>query len=341
VSNATQFSGSNTYIPSLESTGLVIQYIQDPKRFQLNEYTGLRKVDKDTGRYIFIDPDEAARVVNTQDFIWPDGDAADGADGNWNTGEHDFRTYRTERYRFPFSLGSKAVDQAAWDIIAQHAQAQANRMMVHRTLLVYNALSNASWGSHDASATALGGGKWDAGTSTNPYFFQGLVTAAEAILKDTNGMVRIEDLQLILTADDARKVAASAEIRDYMKGSPYALPVLEGKEFSAQWGLPPYYAGVKIIVETSIRVSSHKKAARSADFIFTPATSFLVGRPEGFGGQGAGTTFNTVTIFAYEDVTVETKYDPDNRRHVGRVVTDIVPVVTATATGHKVTAITS
>jgi hypothetical protein len=38
-------------------------------------------------------------------------------------------------------------------------------------------------------------------------------------------------------------------------------------------------------------------------------------------------------MFAYEEMTVETKNDSDNRRTIGRVVENLVPKVVAPASG--------
>ena len=50
-------------------------------------------------------------------------------------------------------------------------------------------------------------------------------------------------------------------------------------------------------------------------------------------------TFSTITCFEYENMTAETKDDPDNRRVKGRVVDDIDVEMTASASGYLITAV--
>jgi hypothetical protein len=47
----------------------------------------------------------------------------------------------------------------------------------------------------------------------------------------------------------------------------------------------------------------------------------------------SGPTYSTVTLFAYEEMTVETMKDQNNRLTTSRVTDDMVSVVTAPAAG--------
>ena len=63
-------------------------------------------------------------------------------------------------------------------------------------------------------------------------------------------------------------------------------------------------------------------------------------RPEGLMGSEGVADFATCQIFSYEDMTVETKKDPDNRREQGRIVDDFDVQVVAPASGFLMTSCT-
>ena len=49
-------------------------------------------------------------------------------------------------------------------------------------------------------------------------------------------------------------------------------------------------------------------------------------------------SFSTFTVFLKEEMTVESKHDRDNRRHLGRVVNDFAAKTVAPITGFLFTA---
>lgn len=342
MTNAIVFSGSSTYVPSLEASGgLIVNFSRNPSKFALNNYIGIRKVERDVGLYTYIDPDESARVINIQDHVWNDGNDAP-AQGKAETSEFTFKQYNTTRYAYPVTLGYKTVSQASWDLIAQHAAVMAAKAMTARTIRVLNALANASWGSNTDTATNVGGGLWGSATTTNLYIQKSIQSMVQTVHKGTNGVVGIDDLQLVINPAVAQVMSQTDEIHQYMKSSPFALPVLEGRQFSAMWGIPMYYAGVKIVVEDTVKVTSRKTATRSASYALDSNTAYLIGRPEGLNsGNGVGPTFNTVTLFAFTEFEVEARDDPNNRRHEMRVVEDTAEVVTAPISGYYLTHVTS
>ena len=62
--------------------------------------------------------------------------------------------------------------------------------------------------------------------------------------------------------------------------------------------------------------------------------AFLISRVGALDEGVAGTpTFSTLSLFLYEEMTVEQKDDPDNRRVHGDVVDDFAAVLTAPVSG--------
>lgn len=320
-------SGTNTYVPSFEATGhLVTHFSKNPKEFALNQYVTITNVKKDSGYYLRVTAENAARVINSNlsEFVWNDGD--DAPDGNWNTESFDFKPYNTQRYVFPFRIGYKAEAQADWKILSLHSEMAAQQAMTARTLKVVTQLTtsgNYSTGQTDTAAN-WGGGYLDAGTPTSTILKKALNAMARSIHKATLGRVRGKNLVVVISPVLADALSRSQEVHAYLKESPFALAQIRGdaENQNALWGLPEQLYGYKIVVEDTVRVSSKKGATLSSDYIM-PATSLaMVARPGGLTSMAGGPSFSAFHVFAYEEMTVESKDDPDNRKIRGRVVED-------------------
>lgn len=333
-------SGTNTFVPSFEASGqLVVGFSRNPKSFPLNRYVQVVPVTQSIGYYLNLTAEEAARVVNSNlaDFIWPDGNAA--PDGNWALESFEFKRFATTRYAYPFALGQKSVQQSQWDILAAHAAIAAQKAMTARTVAVLGVLTTAgNWGDHTDTATSLGGGKWDVGAGLTPYIKKTLNAAAQEIMKDTLGVVQPKDMVLVITPAAASKMSESPEIHDYLRENVIALDVLKGSEnVNAAWGLPPSLYGYPLVIEDAVRVTSRKNATKVAGYAMGDDNALLLSRPNGLVGVEGSPSFSTATIFAYEEMTVESREDADNRRTLGRVVDDFDAVLTASASGYFIT----
>jgi len=329
-------SAFNTYVPSFDASGkLAIAYSRNVRDFPLNQYITLTPVKYSTGYYLRITPDNAARILNTDlaEFFWPD--SHDAPTGEWNTEEFEFQQFASKRYNFPFRLGYKSVEQADWQILAYHAAMVAQQAMTGRTLRVLAELTNtASYpASHVfATATALGSGSWSAGTPTDPNIKEGLNKIARTIQLDTVGVIQPKDLVLIVNPVAADLMARSQEVHTYVKENPLAGIVLQkgsvdgnsmGPGNWVRWGLPEYLYGYKLVVEDTVRVSSKKGASSlTTGYALADNDAIVVARPGQLVNQAGGPSWSTVHVFSYEEMTVESKDDPDNRRHLGRVVED-------------------
>lgn len=339
-------AASNTYIPSHEASGsLVIEFSRNPKRFALNNYVRIVPVDKMTGYYLTITAEEAARVLNSNgsDHVWHDGSEAPSGDDS--TESHGFTQYACKRYAYPFALGDLAVQQASWPIVESHARIHAQQAMTLRTQVASTVLTTSgNWGSSTSAASAMtGGGYWDASTSTTMFIQTCLLGAAEAINKATLGAVTWGDMIVVMNPTTARRVAKSQEIIDHIKQSPFALAQVRGDvpAQNGRWGLPDVLYGFPVVVEDAVKVTSRKGATAAQSYIHGDGTVLICSRPDGLIGSEGVPSFSTCTLFVKEEMTVETKYDPDNRRTEGRVVDNFTAVITAPTSGYLITSVLS
>jgi hypothetical protein len=331
-------ASSNTYVPSFDATGhLVVAFSRDPKKFPLNSYITLCPVKKDTGYYLRVTAEVAARVINgdlLREFVWHDGD--DAPTGDWGNESFEFKQYATTRYAPGFRIGYKANEQADWRILALHSEFAAQLAMTMRTIRVQTALTtsgNYETG-HSDTATNWGGGFFSAGTSTDPIVKEAFNAMAKKIHLASLGAVSPKDLVVIMNPTLADAIGRSQEVHAYLQGTPDSLAQVRGDRPSqnGKWGLPDHLYGYPIIIEDSVRVTSRKGAAKTAGFVQSDNDLFMVARPGGLTSVAGGPSWSSVQIFAYEEMTVESKDDADNRRIKGRVVDDYDVQVVAPAT---------
>jgi hypothetical protein len=334
----------NTYVPSFDATGnLVVSYSRNVKDFALNQYITLTPVKFSTGYYLRITAENAARVLSTDlaDFIWPD--AHDAPTGEWNTESHEFEQYATFRYAFPFRLGYKAVDQAAWKIVAYHAAMAAQQAMTGRTIKVNTVLEGSTLPT--ASCTTILSGSSGhtnaiSGTETAPDLKQILNYGAQQIQKSTLGVVQPKDLVLRISPELADPIGRTQEVHTYLRESPFALAQIRGdvKSQNGAWGMPDQLYGYKIAIEDVVRTTTRKGASSLTQGYLQDKTKMqLLSRPGQLVGVEGAPSFSTVHLFAYEEMTAETKDDPDNRRTAGRVVEDNDVRIVSPVSGYNIT----
>lgn len=341
--------GNNTYVRTHEASGkLVVGFSRNVKDFALNKYIQLKDVPKTSGFYLRITTEEAGRILDSdlQDFAWPDG--ADRPQNNDGTELFAYHDFRTERYDFNYKIGRLAAEQADWGISESHQQIKAQQAMTARTAAVHAALNTAgNWESdHTIDVTTIPGntGAWDVDTTTRGDLQRSLNYASEIIMKSTLSVVKKKDLVLVLNPNTAHAIAETQMLKDQLKQSPYALNQVEiGNTQFDQYGLPDKLFGYNVVVEDSVKVTSRRGASSATrEFVMPDATAYLLARPGGLvAPPGAGPSFSTCTLFLKEDMSVEEFDDPKHRRIEGHVVDDHDPVVTASASGFRFTAVTS
>src|SRR5262245_17343151 len=130
-------AASNVLVPShggrSDAEGrLIIGMSRNPANFGLPNYVQYVPVTEPLGYYLKITNQESARIRNTQDFVWPDGQ--NRPQRNRDTESHNFIPFRTERYDYGFTLGQKAAKVATWPIVEQHSGIKAAQCMTARTI---------------------------------------------------------------------------------------------------------------------------------------------------------------------------------------------------------------
>jgi hypothetical protein len=332
--------GSNTYVRDFQSSGkLIVHFSRNPARFDLANYCQIKKVTKDEGYYLRINAEQAARLVGgvTDEANWPDG--ADRPDHNDGTEEFNWLSYKTRRRAYSFKLGKKAADQADFDIHGTHMGITAQRAMTGRTADVVRVLTNvANWdAAHVRDVTTIPGalGRWDQSTTARQDIKRSLNFACEAIETATLGAVDYEQLHMVMSPNTARRLSITQEIVDHIKGSPDALAQVKGEKGKFyKYGMPDKLYSIPLAVERAVMVTSRRGAATPVrQRVMPDGVVFLLSKIGELGSELDGPEFSTLCLFAYEEMTVETKEDTDNRRKVGSIVDDYGAVLTAPATG--------
>lgn len=337
-------SGSNTYIPSHEATGnLVVDFSRNPKKFALPRWAQMVPVTLNQGQYLLLTVEQAGRILNSggEDFNWADGMRAPRGDGN--TESFNWQPYLTKRKAYPYNIGYLASGQASWDILAWHARIYAQLAMTMRTQLAVTAAQTAANydASHTADVSAITGvtGKWDVSTTARGDIKRSIDTALDKIRLDTLATVEPGDANLVMSPGCARKMASSQEIVDFIKASPDAVNWIKQKLGpSANYGLPEYIHGVRVVVEDAAKITSRKGATKVAAYVMDDTKPFICARPGGIEAPAGGPTFSTITIFEKENMTVESMDNANDRLTEARVVDDVAVVLTAPVTGYLFTA---
>lgn len=335
-------SGSNTYQPSTEaSNSLVVDFSRNPKKFALPNYVSYANVKKNVGLYVSMTVEEAGRLLNTDlsDFAWYDGN--DAPQHNDGTESFDMPAFATKRFAYGFNLGDLTIEQATWDILAQHGRIKAQQAMTARTQKAATLLNTSgNFGTHTNTATVLGGGKWDVSTSALQYIQKSLHAAAETVLKDSLGAVTPADLILVINPTCARLMRSSQEIVGHIVSSPAAVAQVRGEipGRNVLYGLPDQLYGYNVVVEDAVKTTSRKGATAAKSFVWSDTVAVLLARPGELEAPSGGPNFSTATVFLKEDMTVETERDNWHRKTRGRIVDDFDVQLTASVSGYCITA---
>lgn len=337
-------SQHNTFIPNTDATNnMVVDFSRNVADFALPRYIQYVPVTKTKGKYIRMTVEQAGRITGSsslEELSFPDG--ADAPLGNGGKESFGFYDYTTARYLSPFTLGELSVEQAEWDIVAQHSRIHAQKMMTARTMAVHNLLSTSgNWDSshYSANPESLDGvtGRLDLSTTNRRDIKRTFDHMYDQIRVDTLGGVKQSQVHIVVSPDFARKITVCQEIVDYIKQSPAALDELKNSLHANNlFGLPEKLYGYSIEVEDTVKVTSHKGVTAVKGDVWGSGDIVMLSRPGALEGTEGGPTFSTATLFLKEDMTVESKNDRDNRRHTGRVIDDWSATLTAPVSGFYV-----
>lgn len=350
---------NNVYIPNWEASGkLTVGFSRNINKFALPRYSQYVRTPKGNGYYLKFTNQESGRVLSQDKFTWPDGRPApqplDDESFTWVA-------FATQRYSYGYSSGHQALQMADFNLREVKRATKALKAMTARTMRAITTLTTAAnWQTtadgdlsvdHTDTATNVAGGKFDAGTSTAPYIMKGLNAIATKIALDTMGAVESDPdrFAVIINPNTAKAWAASAEIKDYLKGSPAAFAQVTGNLHpNARYGLPSHLYGFEIIIEGTVKVTSNKGATLARSFAFPDSKAVILTKPsqlEGVYGEGS---FSTLTTFYYTDgagegvsgmdLAVEEFDDANNKLWTGRVLEQTAEVLTCPASGYYLTA---
>lgn len=332
--------GLSTYIPStndLATGALQVEFTRSVNSFALTRYAQIVPTAKMTGYYLRQDVTDNIRIPDPNEFAWPLGnDRPTGKQNNF-----DFIQFTTQRFAFPFYIPQETSQQAAWDVVAQHARSRAQLAMTRRTIQAATALSaTASWGTNYTTAAGTNGpagsgwvatGAWG---GANRAIQASVQQVMQLVGKNSGGAVSPSQIIMVISPTIAAKISQSAEILEYVKYNPASPSFLQGNDTYSRWGIPPTLFGLgDVIVDDSVKVTSKRGAATvSTSFIYGDG-AYFVSRPGGLIGVEGANSFATLQLFAFEDMTVEQFNDPLNRRIEGRVIDNSIAAVVAPASG--------
>ena len=342
-------SGSNTFVPSFEATHLIVSATRDPGEFKLAKWMQYVPVDERVFYYLKLDLDEPARVVTSQEYEWAPGQAAPNYD---NIGTFQFVQASTIKYAYPWVLPEEALDQAAWDIKSSQMGIVQSKMMTNRTILASSLLQTSSnWPSTNtdlANNLNGGAGKWNTASDdpASAYFLairKSLVAAMTASILYTNATMKWKDFKLVISPPLANILGNSAEIYNYVKGSPDAQDRQLGKNnTTGEFNAPPEYANVELVVEDAVKVTTRPNATSgfgvgaTRGWVWQDANPILVARKGGLVAQYGGNALATTQMYFYREAQVYTKSDPDNERMMGRVVDDLKTLLPFPQSGYSI-----
>lgn len=355
-----------------EPTGQVIGFMRDPMKAAYLQY--VQEVPaplKGNGlfRYFVMDPDEAVRLVNLDEYAWgfddpvPTGKAFQ-LRGKWDSSN-------TERYAFPYTLGDRTVfgwDQAGIPLKMLYDRIRLGHAMLHRATRVISAVRAYSWpaantadlntmlGTTGASFGLSSGTELDPTTGVPNPNFQIIKKAGNRVMRRldllSNNATTGSEFVMVFGPRVAQRVAESGEIVNYLKqqaGARQDLMVRNGK-----WGIPDEYNGWKLVVEDTPRCFIRQKADGSVADVTVAAQKayqwdddkvFFGSRPGGLDGQYGFQNFSTVQLFTFSGsaaeagagdqaragVYVKARGDSWNELTEGAIVTEDKPILPAAA----------
>jgi hypothetical protein len=340
------FPGSpNVYVPNHEASNkLVVDYSRNPKKFALNQYAQIVPVEQVLGLYQQMTIEERGRVMSTNAAEYDWDDAADAPSGTDGTESFIWQQYLAKRKAYAFRLGDMTVDQASWEILAQHADIHAQKAMTVRTQLAYNELTTSGNYTSGHVSAVFGGtisgtaGNWAQSTTARSDIKRSLIAAYEKILDNTLAAIEPDDMYLVMGSATAGQISESQEIIDAVKQSRDAWPMLQGNlpNGTSLYNIPSKLYGFNVVIDKTRKTTTLKGASTvTRTGIFAQSNAFLVARPGGLVAPAGGPAFSFLQQFTYKkyDMLVESKYDDDNKRTNGRVIDCVAMKAVAPSAG--------
>lgn len=334
--NFTALGPKTGYIPAFTSE-LQIIYSRNPDSFPINKFIGKRFVERVRDFYQKFENAEQARISSLNEFNWEFG--SDRPDFNNQGDRHEFVAYECKRHNKTYTFDLSAVEQASWDALGQKSAELAMSLMVAREYNVATVLqTSGNWGSHTDTATSLGGGTWDATSSSHPYILNTLLAVQQQILKDTYGMVKPSDCVLVVSPALAATIRTSTEVIDLIKQSPVAWDMLMNKDNpNLAYGLPPVLYGYELVVDNVSYNSAKRNGTISVSNVYDDKKAVVLTKVDAVAPPNSK-PFSTAQLFFYKD-ELTTEQEMDTWDRVQRIsVTDCYDVqVVAPLSGFLIT----
>lgn len=343
---------TSVYIPSLgdqqaASEVLLNEFSRNPSSFSINQYVQIRPVQAVSGFFARINTEDAVRVPQIQEFVWPEN--SDRPSGT--SRRHEFVPYECERFAHNFTVGSLTASQAPWDIIASHARGDATQFMTRRTMQVYDLLGTAgNWDGNTGTTATLDTGDWTGSSASDGFIQKTVQSVTRSIHQQTGGVIKPRNVTMILSPELANAISETPEVLSYIKNYDAALRLLTGAgaEFFEQWSLPPRLFGVNVLVEDAVVERAREGETSNLGYVMGDEEVFFVSREgdlEGTENAPQAPTYSTVSMFAQEDMTVEMNTSLEeaqwNRRLRGSIVDNIDFKLTSPASGFYISDVTA
>lgn len=340
-------------------TGMVIAYVLDVKRLAYLRYTQLVAAPEIQFMYFKLDPDEAVRLVDLNEYAWAYDDYR--PTGKGFTVRGDWTDSSTQRWDFPYTIGEATM--RVWrkngvDPKMLYDQIKTSQASIHRANRVINALTAADFGANSSSLQDLvgpgayfdksSGEEFDGAGMPNPNFQvikKAFNRVNQRINLSTNNAVTGEEMVAILPVPVAVKFAESGEIVNFLKQSASA-PQLLTLNYKT-WGLPEEYAGFKLVVEDTPRCFINQKADGTVADVTIPSekgyilnddTVRFVSRVGGLAGGYGFRNFSTLQLYHFGgEARVEAFSEPKHELVESHVVMEDRALAVSMASGFELT----
>ena len=328
-----------------EVSGLLqAQWGRNPATFQVNKWTKLVPTRQMQGLIQVLDPANGARVVNVNDYQWPQGNDPPRGEQDWFTES----SFVAQRFAPTFNIPVATAQQLASigvDTVAGHASTHAQKAMTIRTInAVTAATTTGNWGSnYSAAPSGVGGGNWTGSSVANQYIKKTIQGAQLAIMKSSGGAIQANEISMLCGPAVAQVISQAPEFTDFVKQMGLSLDIMRGTANVVDpYGIPKNLYGLKeIVVDMTMRVTSQSGASSTT---VTPVMGnsvvFYTNRSDVPGITG-GWDWSTIQIFSFQNLEVSTEYQQFEERIRGKVVETHAAKVAVPQSGYLISDVLS
>lgn len=348
-----------------EPTGILVAFLRDPSKMPYLKYVQLIPAPEVQFMWARLDPDEAVRLVNLNEYAWGYDDYR--PTGKGFTVKVEWLPGRIGRWDFPYTLGNTT--QRVWtkNLISPrqvYDRMRASHAALHRASRVVNALNNASWGANTSTVNTLlgtvgarfdrsSGTQYDPATGVDNPNFQVIKRTFQEVKQKihlaTNAALSGEELICVMPPVVAKAVAVSGEMVEFLKQSQFAKELTDPN--IRDWNLPPAYGGFTLVVEDTPRclISQHADGTvadvtvpSQKSYILNTDTIYFLSRPGKLDGEYGTRNYSTVQVFTLNgEGRIEAFSEPKHDLVEGHAVLEDSVQTPALISGFQVTGVLS